>query len=64
MGVYWASQSTVPDVVTFVAGCPVDPGHPAEWTEHREDTRTRASWWCPVCEAGAEFRGGLREAAS
>lgn len=50
----WRPTTThVPDVVTFVGDCPVDPAHPAEWTEHREDTRLRASHYCPVCEVGA-----------
>lgn len=45
---FTASPLPVPDVVTFVAPCP-DGGHPAEWTEHREDTRSRPEFWCPAC---------------
>lgn len=35
----------VPDVVTFVAGCP-GCGRDAQWQEEREDTRLRVSITC------------------
>lgn len=44
---WYPSSTYVPEVVSFVGPCP--EGHPAQWTERREDCRVRADVVCEAC---------------